>query len=49
LAEAFVIYAWKVDLMAFLWLNVLGCLLVMIFALLFYFFSKILTPNSAPK
>jgi Na+/proline symporter len=48
LAEAFVIYAWKVDLMAFLWLNVLGCLLVMIFALLFYIFSKILTPNSAP-
>ena len=34
LAEAFVIYAWKVDLMAFLWLNVLGCLLVMIFSLI---------------
>ena len=34
LAEVFVIYAWKVDLMAFLWLNVLGCLLVMIFSLI---------------
>ena len=31
-AEAFVIYAWYIDLMAFLWLNVLGCLLVMAFA-----------------
>jgi len=31
-AEALVIYAWYVDLMAFLWLNVLGCLLVMAFA-----------------
>jgi Na+/proline symporter len=32
LAEALVIYAWYIDLMAFLWLNVLGCLLVMAFA-----------------
>lgn len=31
-AEAIVIYAWYIDLMAFLWLNVLGCLLVMAFA-----------------
>ena len=31
-AEALVIYAWYIDLMAFLWLNVLGCLLVMAFA-----------------
>ena len=31
-AEAFVIYAWYIDLMAFLWLNVLGCLLVMAIA-----------------
>jgi Na+/proline symporter len=31
-AEALVIYAWYIDLMAFLWLNVLGCLLVMTFA-----------------
>ncbi len=34
ITEAFVIYAWLVDLMAFLWLNVLGCIMVMIFALL---------------
>jgi Na+/proline symporter len=32
LAEAIVIYAWYIDLMAFLWLNVVGCLLVMAFA-----------------
>lgn len=32
LAETLVIYAWYIDLMAFLWLNVLGCLLVMAFA-----------------
>jgi Na+/proline symporter len=32
IAEAIVIYAWYIDLMAFLWLNVLGCLLVMAFA-----------------
>ena len=35
LTEALVIYAWKIDLMAFLWLNVLGCLLVMALAMLF--------------
>ena len=34
IAEAFVIYAWKVEWMAFLWLNVLGCLLVMAIAFL---------------
>lgn len=33
IAEAFVIYAWKMEWMAFLWLNVLGCLLVMAIAL----------------
>ncbi|MHA8065590.1 sodium:solute symporter [Aquirufa sp. ROCK2-A2] len=33
MAEIIVIYAWKIDLMAFLWLNVLGCLLVILFAL----------------
>jgi hypothetical protein len=31
-AEAFIVYAWYVDLTAFLWLNVIGCLLVMIFS-----------------
>ncbi len=35
IAELIVIYAWKIDLMAFLWLNVLGCLLVIIFAKVF--------------
>ncbi len=32
LAEAFIVYAWKTDLTAFLWLNVIGCILVMLFA-----------------
>lgn len=32
IAEIIVIYAWKIDLMAFLWLNVLGCLLVVALA-----------------
>jgi len=32
LAEAFIVYAWITDLTAFLWLNVIGCLLVMAFA-----------------
>ena len=32
LAEAFIVYAWITDLTAFLWLNVIGCLLVMGFA-----------------
>jgi Na+/proline symporter len=31
-AEAFIVYAWYVDLTAFLWLNVIGCLLVMVFS-----------------
>jgi len=33
-AELFIVYAWTVDLTAFLWLNVIGCLLVMGFAFL---------------
>lgn len=32
IAEAFIVYAWINDLTAFLWLNVIGCLLVMGFA-----------------
>ncbi len=32
LAEIFIVYAWIIDLTAFLWLNVIGCLLVMLFA-----------------
>ncbi|MBA3682199.1 MAG: sodium:solute symporter [Bacteroidetes bacterium] len=34
LAEIFIIYAWITDLTAFLWLNVIGCVLVMGFAFL---------------
>lgn len=34
IAEAFIIYAWIVNLTAFLWLNVIGCLLVMLFSFL---------------
>ncbi len=32
IGEAFIVYAWITDLTAFLWLNVIGCLLVMGFA-----------------
>ena len=32
LAEVFVVISWLLELTAFLWLNVIGCLLVMIFA-----------------
>lgn len=35
IAEAFIVYAWIVDLTAFLWLNVIGCLLVMLLAFIF--------------
>jgi Na+/proline symporter len=35
LAEAFIVYAWYINLTAFLWLNVIGCLLVMIFSFIF--------------
>jgi SSS family solute:Na+ symporter len=34
LAETFIIFSWLQDLMAFLWLNVIGCLIVMILAVL---------------
>lgn len=32
IAEAFIVYAWITDLTAFLWLNVIGCALVMLLA-----------------
>jgi hypothetical protein len=32
IAEAFIVYAWVTNLTAFLWLNVIGCLMVMILA-----------------
>lgn len=34
MAEVIVVIAWLMEVMAFLWLNVIGCLLVMLFALL---------------
>lgn len=40
LTEIFVIYAWKINLMAFLWLNVLGCLTVMLLAIIFSMIGK---------
>ena len=43
LAEAGVVLIWFSDLMAFLWLNVLGCLLVMAFALLLHMGRKYLS------
>ena len=38
IAEVFVVYAWIVNLTAFLWLNVIGCVLVMLFAFLIQLF-----------
>jgi hypothetical protein len=35
LAEFVVIYAWWIDLTAFLWLNLIGCVLVILFGYLF--------------
>ncbi len=35
IAEAFIVFAWLTDLTAFLWLNVIGCLLVMSISLIF--------------
>jgi Na+/proline symporter len=40
LAEAVVIYCWWIDLTAFLWLNLIGCVLVVLFALIFGLFRK---------
>lgn len=45
IAEVFIIIAWQMDLMAFLWLNVLGCILVVSMAILLQLFlpkSKII-------
>lgn len=43
IAEAFIVYAWMTDLTAFLWLNVIGCLLVMSIA----YILEILLPKSS--
>jgi SSS family transporter len=40
LAETVVIYCWWIDLTAFLWLNLIGCLGVVLFALFFSLFRK---------
>ena len=37
-AEVFVAWAWLINLTAFLWLNVIGCLLVMLFAIAVQYF-----------
>jgi SSS family solute:Na+ symporter len=39
-AEAFIVVAWLTELTAFLWLNVFGCLLVMLFSWIIQSFSK---------
>ncbi len=44
-AECFVVVAWQYDLTAFLWLNVIGCLLVMLFSLIFQQFSSSLNQS----
>ncbi|MBL7901624.1 MAG: sodium:solute symporter [Bacteroidia bacterium] len=40
IAEVFVVGAWLMELTAFLWLNVIGCLLVVIFSMAFQKLSK---------
>lgn len=46
IAESFIVYAWMVDLTAFLWLNVIGCLAVMIFAIII---QQLINTNSKRK
>ena len=46
-AEICVVAIWLSDIMAFLWLNVVGCVLVMIFAMLFQVFGR--QPAKNPK
>lgn len=45
IAEAFIVYAWLTDLTAFLWLNVVGCALVMLFTWIIYNLRKSRTPG----
>lgn len=40
LAELFIIYAWLIDLTAFLWLNVIGCLMVVLFSIIIQVISN---------
>lgn len=46
IAELFIIYAWLIDLTAFLWLNVIGCLLVMVLS---YIIHLIINKGNATK
>ncbi|MDF2438947.1 MAG: yidK [Bacteroidota bacterium] len=39
-AEAFIVYAWVTNLTAFLWLNVIGCVLVMVIAMVIQYFHN---------
>ncbi|PBQ30408.1 sodium:solute symporter [Sphingobacteriaceae bacterium] len=39
IVEIFIIFAWLTELTAFLWLNVIGCLLVMVLAYIIQFFG----------
>lgn len=41
LAEILVFIFWQLEIMAFLWLNVLGCLALMLFAALIQYFSSV--------
>jgi SSS family transporter len=45
LAEILVLYFYFIDLTAFLWLNLIGCALVMLFSYIFSFFVKPQTNN----
>jgi Na+/proline symporter len=40
IAEAFVVYCWYIDLTAFLWLNVIGCLIMMLIAFVLQMLSN---------
>lgn len=46
IAELFIVYAWLIDLTAFLWLNVIGCLLVMVLS---YIIHLIINKGNATK
>jgi solute:Na+ symporter, SSS family len=45
IAEVFVVYCWHIDLTAFLWLNVSGCLMVMLLSWILQGISRIRTGN----
>lgn len=47
ITEALVILCWKFDLMAFLWLNLVGCVFVVVFALMIQYIKNILGRTTA--